>query len=780
MKLIRKTSEPQSQSHAAAPEQGGNMVFKLLPYWPLFAILFVLALAGSWLYLQITAPLYEASARIMINEKKGADEQKSDEPMQITAPKKTIDNEREVLMSNPVLYKVVENLSLYAPVYTKTSLSKKLAYDNSPVQIVSKDPKSINGIDPVEFTFAQSAISFEGKKYPLNTWVNTPYGALMFMMNTHNKNVQKEGTFLFSLIPERKVAATLGSRMKVTEANKLSTILNVSLTDEDPSRAEDILNDVLKVYNTMAVEEQNRLAANTMDFITQRLSGVQSELLAIESNLQNYRSVEGAVDVSTQGKLYLENVSNNDQKVGEINMQLSVLDQVEKSVRSNDLANGVVPSTVGVNDPGLSQMVKNIYELQLNAESLKKTTGENNPMYVSYVDQINKIKPQIVQNLQNQRASLQASRRNLSSTTSNYSSALQTMPEKERKVVDISRQQQIKSNIYTFLLQKKEETALSYISNGSGSKIVNNAESSEFPVSPKRKMIYLASLFGAGILGLGFVTAKEGLRRNVMFQSDIENLTRLPVIAEISTDKSKRAIVMGGQERTLIAEQFRALRTTLRYLGVSTTHKRIMVTSAISGEGKSFVASNLAITLAMTGKKVALLDFDLNNPTLHRKFNIKQTVGITEYLQGTISAQQAIIPSGHNENLSLLLTGALPMDPSELILSDKTEELLNYLDERYDYIVLDVPPVGPVSDAYTLAQFCDATLYVVRHAYTPKAFVQRIDENIKLNNLPNPAIIFNAVAPRGFGKNSYGYGYGAGTVYGGSYDRKRISIDSGK
>lgn len=775
MKLIRKTSEPQVSN-----EPRGNMVFKLLPYWPLFAVLFILALAGSWVYLQMTPPLYEANARIMINEKKGADDLKTAEPMQTTAPKKTIDNEKEVLLSNPVLYKVVEDLSLYAPVFTKTKLSKEIAYKNSPVQIVVKDPKSIRGSDPVAFTFERSAINIEGKKYPLNTWVKTPYGMLMFMLNTHNKNLQDGGNFFFTLIPERKVVASLAGRIKVAEANKLSTILNVTLTDEDPARGEDILNDILKVYNNAAIDEQNRLAANTMDFITQRLAGVQSELLSIESNLQNYRSATGAVDVSTQGKLYLENVSSNDQKVGEINMQLSVLDQVEKYVKSKDLSGGVVPSTVGVNDPGLTQMVKNIYELQLNAESLKKTTGENNPMYVSYTDQIDKIKPQIIQNLQNQRNSLTASRKNLSSTTSNYSSVLQTMPETERKLVDINRQQQIKSNIYTFLLQKKEETALSYISNGSGSKIVNSAESSEFPVSPKRKMVYLASLFAAGILGLGFVTAKEGMRRNIMFQSDIESLTRLPVIAEITTDKSKRAIVMGGQQRTLIAEQFRSLRTTLRYLGVSATKKRIMVTSAISGEGKSFIASNLAITLAMTGKKVILLDFDLNNPSLHRKFGIQQSVGITEYLQGKLTADSAIIPSGKNENLSLMLTGALPVDPSELILSDRTEELLDYLDTQFDYVVLDVPPVGPVSDAYTLAQFCDATLYVVRHAYTPKAFVERIDENIKLNNLPNPAIIFNAVAPRGFGKNNYGYGYGSGMVYGGGYDQKRISIDSGK
>jgi len=354
------------------------------------------------------------------------------------------------------------------------------------------------------------------------------------------------------------------------------------------------------------------------------------------------------------------------------------------------------------------------------------------------------------------------------------------MPETERKIVDISRQQQIKNGIYTFLLQKKEETALTSIANGSGSTIVNAADASEFPVSPKRKMIYLASLFGAGILGVGFVSVKEGMRRNIMFQSDIEALTSLPVIAEITEDKSKRYIVMGSQQRTLIAEQFRSLRTTLRYLGVSTTNKRVMVTSAISGEGKSFVASNLAMTLAMTGKKVALLDFDLNNPTIHRKFNIPQTLGIADYLQGTAKADDIIIPSRENDNLFLLLTGKLPIDPAELIMNGKAEELLNYLDGVFDYIVVDVPPVGPVSDAYTLAPLCDATLFVVRHAYTPKVFVERIEENIKLNGLPNPAIVFNAVAPRGFGKNNYGYGYGSGMVYGGGYDQKQLNIDTKK
>jgi tyrosine-protein kinase Etk/Wzc len=768
MKIINKAAVPKAPAGS-----NGFLIFRLLPYWPLFLALFVVSIVGAWLYLQITAPQYESTARILINEHKGADELKSDDPMAANmSTKQTVDNEREVLVSDPIISKVVTDLGLYAQVYQKNMLSKVLLYADAPVKIAVQNPAALTPTENIEFTGDAKSIKIDEVSYPYNTWTKTPYGMLRFTPG--KAKIESDVKYSFVLISPVKIIKSISSGIKVSEANKLSTILNISLLDENPQRGEDILNTLMDVYNSSTIDQRNRLAANTQQFIDQRLEATERELLGIESRLQKYRSSKGAIDVGTQGKLYLENVSVNDQKVGEINMQLSVLNQVENYVKSRDLTGGIVPSTAGINDPGLSQMVKDIYELQLSAESLRKTTGENNPAMVAYRDQIDKIKPQILQNLRNQRASLSASRNNLASTTNNYSSALNSMPETERNLVDINRQQQIKNGIYTFLLQKKEETALSYITNGSDSKIVSPATSSEFPVSPKRKMIYLAGLFGAGILGIGFVSFKEGMRRNVMFQSEIQQLTQLPVIAEISTNTTNSQIVIGTKQRTLIAEQFRSLRTTLHYLGVNKKNKRIMVTSAIAGEGKSFVSSNLAVSLAMTGKKVALLDFDLNHPTLHHKFNVKQAVGISEYLEEKADAASIVIPSGAHENLSLLLTGSLPADPAELILNGRAEELLNYLDGHFDVIIIDVPPVGPVSDAYIIAPFCDATLFVVRHAYTPKVFVERIDENIKLNNLPNPAIVFNAVATRGYGKNNYGYGYGTGMVYGGTYDQKLI------
>jgi capsular exopolysaccharide synthesis family protein len=560
--------------------------------------------------------------------------------------------------------------------------------------------------------------------------------------------------------------------LDVSIDNKQSTIIDLSLKDENSERGEAILNDLIKFYNVSIEMEKNQLAANTAKFIDDRLATVENELLQIEHEQQTYRSNRGAIDVGTQGKLYLENVSSNDQKQGDINMQLSVLKQVENYVHSKSLSNGIVPSTVGVSDPGLNEMVKNIYELQLQRESLKKTTGENNPAVLSLNDQIEKIRPQILENLQNQRQSLEASRKNIVATNQNYSSQLQSIPETEKKLVDISRELSLKSDIYTFLLQKKEETALSFITNGSSSKIVNRPESSEFPVTPKRKMIYLGSLFLSVLVGLGFSTTRESLRSKIMYQVDIEKLTALPVISEITSGQSDKVIVIGNNQRTLIAEQFRRLRVTLSYLGIGDTKKRILITSAISGEGKSFVAINLAMSLALTDKKVALLDFDLNNPSLHLKFKINKGIGITEYLRGDVNAEAIINRSAVNENLYFISAGEIPDNPSELITNGKTEDLLGYLDGKFDFVIVDVAPVGPISDAYILSPLCDATLYIIRHAYTPKVFVERIDKNNLLNNLKNAAIVFNDVSSRNFSNYSYGYGYG--NVYGGKNDRKRL------
>ena len=769
MELIRKISREKD-----ADNNNTISIHKLMPYWPLFATLVAVMLGGGWLYLQMATPKYESHARILIkDEKKGSEESEELQALDLLTPKKSSDNEIEVIKSNTLINKVVDELNLCAPVYQKDNFRDKLAYTTSPVIVIPDSTHTLKLVKKAPFKFSNNQVVIGNASYPLDEWVKTPYGRLRFANNPHYIENAAGGQFYFSVIDPKKVVNSISSALTVESANKLSSIIDLSITDEVPQRGQDILNKLIDTYNQSLVTEKNVLAANTIKFLDQRLATVQQQLQDIEQKQEEYKSGKGAIDISTQGKTLLENVSLNDQKTSEINMQLSVLNQIDNYVRSKDMSKAIVPTTAGIEDPGLTAMVKNIYDLQLEVESLKKTTGENNPMIVADEEKIEKIRPQILENIQNQRQALAATKKDLSNTNGAYSSTLSAMPETEKTLIDISRAQTIENGLYTFLLQKKEETALSFVSNDPGSKIVDRAESSDSPVSPKKKLVYLAALILAFIIGISIVLLKESMSRTVMFQKDIEDLTQLPVIGEITIDKSKKNIVIGNSERTLIAEQFRRLRTTLHYLDIGNDKKRIMVTSGISGEGKSFVASNLALSLALTGKRVVLLDFDLNKPTLSAKLNIHMEKGITEYLKGEATLSEILIPTSINNNLFFIAPGQLPDSPSELLTNGVAGDLLNELSQVFDHIVIDMAPVGPVSDAYIVSPYCDITLYIVRHAYTPKTFLERLDINNKLNKLNNAAIVFNGVSQRGYGQ-AYGYGYGY--VYGNEGYKKRLSI----
>ncbi|HTM93134.1 MAG TPA: polysaccharide biosynthesis tyrosine autokinase, partial [Flavisolibacter sp.] len=483
---------------------------------------------------------------------------------------------------------------------------------------------------------------------------------------------------------------------------------------------------------------------------------------SIERKLQEYKSSRGAYDISSQSKLFLDNVSNNDNKLSDINIQLSVLNQVENYVTSKSSSGAIVPSTLGISDPLLSQLLDKLYDLELQHEKLKRTTAENNPLLVSVTDQITKIKPSILENIRSQRKSLEASKVNLSATNGSYSSILQTIPQKEKDLVNISREQSIKSGIYTFLLQKREEAALSYSSTVANNRVIDKAESSGNPVSPNKRNIYLAFVVAGMALGIGSITLKEALNNKILYREELEQLTTYPIIGEINFQKKKIDLVMEDDRSLIVAEQFRKLRATLGFMKINSSIKHILVTSSIPQEGKSFTTANLGLTLAMAGKKVILIEFDLINPSLSRKFEINSSKGVTDFLTGECEPEEIIKRTVANENLFVIPSGSLPHNPSELILNGKVEGLLNYLDHVFDYVIIDSTPVCALSDAYVFSPMCDITLYMVRHGITPKILIRRLERNDMTKNLKNVGIVFNGIKSRGFFKkdnNEYGYGY---------------------
>jgi capsular exopolysaccharide synthesis family protein len=421
----------------------------------------------------------------------------------------------------------------------------------------------------------------------------------------------------------------------------------------------------------------------------------------------------------------------------------------------------MVPSTSGLSDPVLGDLLQKLSDLQLQYTQTKKIVPENNPAVVSLVDAINKLRPQILENIKSQRKNLEAGRNNITATNNEYAAMLKTVPEKERELLSISRQQAIKNNIYTFLLQKREETALSFASAVADSRVIDRAESVDAPVSPKRNLIYLAAILGALALGVVIIFIKDLFTRTIQQREDVEKYTDIPILGEVLYDRSKTSIVISEGKRSFIAEQFRQLRTSLAYMGVDENHKKIMITSSISGEGKSFIAINLGMSLSLMDKKVVLLELDLRKPKVSEQFNISRHVGLSNYLIGKANMEDIIKPTGH-PNLSLITSGPIPPNPSELISNGRLPELLVYLENYFDYILIDTAPVNPVTDAFIISPMADVSLYVIRDKYTPKLFLKKITEKLRTQSFKNPAIVYNGIRGKGIGKYGYGYGYGYG------------------
>ncbi|MBX3256827.1 MAG: polysaccharide biosynthesis tyrosine autokinase [Chitinophagaceae bacterium] len=753
---------------------------KYLPWWPLFVALVVFFIIAGLLYLRYATPIYEATGSILLkDEKKGLDESSIMESLNLFGSKKIVENEIEVLQSRAIAGNVVRNLRLYAPVMKTGTVKDISGYRSSPLLVEAQYPQLVKATeDPVYFKYdpADSCVEMGGNRYSIKEWINTSYGSnIRFVHNPYYEPSDKEKRFYFTLIPVKLAVTSFLNKLEVNASNKQSTVIELAYRDDQPGRAEDVVNEIIAVYHKAAIDDKNQLAANTLAFVDERLRYVVGDLDSVEQSLEKFKTRNSIIDISEQGRQFLQNMSVNDQKAGEMGVQLAVLDQVENYILSKDNKSAIVPSTLGISDPVLGKLLDQLYALEMQYENMKKTTAENNPLLISVITQINNIRPSILENVRNQRRNLEAGRSNIMGSGNLYASMLRDLPNKERKLLDISRQQSIKNSIYTFLLQKREETMLSYASTVADSRVVDVAEAADIPVSPKKVIVMAVALLLAMGLGIGFVELKEAMNRNIMFRSEIEKYTSIPVLGEVAYDQSGSQLVIAEGKRTFIAEQFRQLRTSLSYLGINSKKKKLMVTSSVSGEGKSFICSNLGISLALVGKKVVLIELDLRKPKLSQAFNISRLVGVSNYLIGEKEAEE-IIKSTENPNLFVIPSGPLPPNPSELILSNRMQELLSYLENHFDYIIIDTAPVSPVTDAYIVSPMCDSTLYVVRHGYTPRVYIQKLDDRNKVSSLHNPAIIFNGVKNRGYGSYGYGYGYGYGYTEEETGQKKKIRL----
>ncbi len=740
-------------------------------YWPVFVAFGILLAGLGFIYLRYASPVYQATASIIIkDEKKGNEDSKLMESLNLIADKKIIENEIEVLHARPIMEHVVKQLHLNTPIYREGRIKSVLAYKEAPLQIELQSPEKLKlDVKKIYLNYTPGnhyVLLNQQLAVPLNVWAKTKYGILKF---TPNPNFIPNGIrdpYYFHLLTTDRVVQKMQAALKVTATNKLSSIINLQYNDAKPALAKDILNEIIYAYKNGAEIEKNTLAKNTLRFIDDRLAIVRGDLDLIERKIRLYKGNQDAVDIGTQGQLYLQNVSANDKRLSELDMQLSVMNELERKVKVSDVNIGILPASLGVVDPTLSSLVNSLNVSELEQEKLKNTVAVNNPILIALNDQISNTKQKITENILSYKKSVEASKQQLNANNKDYNKLLQDIPQKEQMLLEISRDNKIKSDIYSFLLQKREESELAYASNLTDSQIVNDAFASNEPVSPNKMILLGSLLLGLFILPISTIGARERWSKSVLYRDDIEALTDIPIMGEIGFNKEKVPFLLEKGETGALLDEFRRLRYTLLSTNQNKPHRKIMVSSSITGEGKSYIASNLAKSFAIAGKKVVLVDFDLHNSTLNDNFEIGHNVGVSDFLAGEASLDQIIHNVDGYSAMRFISSGTRRNDPFGLLESDQTQVLMDFLDKEFEIIIMDTPPVVQVTDAYVLTRFCDTTLFIVKHGYSPKRVVKILELNNESQLLKDPAIVFNGVKARGFLKNSYGYGYGYSMPYG--------------
>ncbi|MBC6489954.1 GumC family protein [Flavihumibacter stibioxidans] len=741
------------------------IIQKYAPYWPVFILLGALCLALAYMYGQWAEKSYEVKARILIkDEQKGIDESKMIEALDVFKANTIVENEIEVIQSRTLIRKVVKNLYLYAPIFRHEQSRKVSAFQTAPFRIQAAMPEKITDQDNITAVFDENTrqLTIQGKNYPLNQVVKTPWGELSFLSNTSYVSKPGQHTYSFSLIDIRKVEEGLAKSLHVNPVNRLASVVEISLNDSEPERGKQIINELIRLYVQAEIEEKNLLAGNILASVENRLQYVSGQLDSVENAIERYRSTAGIVDISAQGKLYLENVGQYDRQIQDVNIKMAVLDEVEKYVSSKQIGSGMIPSALGVDDPSLSQMLDRLNDAQFQYDKLKKTTGENSPILSSLSEQIATLRPTISEMIQNQRTSLAINRNKLESTGNRYMSMLSTIPHKEKQLIEISRQQSIKNQIYSFLLQRREEAALSYATTNPDSRIIDLAEASVKAVSPKKLFIYAGSLIGAFLLGLLFVEYREGMNKNVLFRKEIEAITSIPVIGEVFQNRKSNLQVFEKGASGKVAEQFRSIRNQLFYNNGSQNDKIIFITSFVKKEGKAFVGLNLASSMALAGKKVLIVDLDSNKQTITNHFSLQGKKGYTDLISSRLSVQDTVYRSAENAQLYIMPFGT-SSENSDLFPDHQfVENLFADLRNSFDGVIFCSGPLSRNANDRRIATYCDKSLLVVRHGVTPKTALVAFANRQDANGLNSPAIVFNGIGKRGFAVKGYGDGLGYG------------------
>ncbi|MGB3007690.1 MAG: polysaccharide biosynthesis tyrosine autokinase, partial [Chitinophagaceae bacterium] len=535
-----------------------------------------------------------------------------------------------------------------------------------------------------------------------------------------------------------------------------------------------IINRLMEEYSLFSLEQKKLSSDQTLVFIEDRLVDICHKLDSVQQMYLDYQGKYNIIDAETQSSKYFEIIGESDKSINEQTLKLNVAEMVDSYLadKKNEFTRIVVPSTLGLEDPTLNELVGGYNKAQLERKQLLDgNVPVGNPAVKEIDGQIEKMRVSIRENLRNIKLATNSVVNRSRQLSGQGETQLKAMPEKVKELAEIKRQLETYLGLYKLFTEKKEETAISRASTVPNSSIIDKAYPPGSPIKPKRKTIQvMAVLLGLAIPAL-FIFAAEILNDKVSTRYDVEKLTEAPILGEIGHSYSDTTLVVSKTTRSMVAEQFRIIRSNLQYILHNKEKSVILATSTFSGEGKSYISTNMGAVLALAGKKTIVLEFDIRKPKVLSGLGIARGPGITNYLVGKANLPDLVKPVPEHENLFVMGCGPIPPNPAELLLDSKMDDLFKWLRENFDMVIIDTAPVGMVSDAMTLGKYADASLYLVRQGHTFKKQVALIDEFYKEKKLPRVSIIINDVKLKtgygyyGYGRYGYGYGYGYGSYY---------------
>jgi len=752
-----------------------DLFYKYVRFLPLFVLSVAFALLGAYMYLRYTIPIYNVGGSLVIKSDQANNSGDKLEDLFGNNKSLNIQSEIEILKSRPLMQRVVDSLNLQFSYFVKGKIKKVNIYRQGPFIVNALRINDSSRSFSIKIRFSNNRnFRIDGleKIYTFGQLITIPYGVIKLEQNF---GVPASNEYEIIWQPTASAARAYAGAIQVIPKSPGTGILSISMRTPNSLLGADIINMLMEEYSDYSIEQKKQSSDQTLAFIDDRMNTYGGKLDSVQKLYLDYQVKYNLIDAPTQSGSYFDIIGQADKTINEETLSRSVADMIDEYLADKKNAYKevpVVPSSLGLDDATLKELVGSYNAVQLQRQKLLNgNVPVGNPLIQEATGQIEKLRISIRENLKNIKSSLNNSVSRLRQRSGISEAQLKAMPVKVKELAEIQGKVETFQALYKLLQEKKEETAISRAATTSNSNIIDRAYPSTIPVKPNRRTIQImAILLGLAIPAL-VIFLGEVLNDKVSTRFDIEKITVAPILGEIGHSYSDNVLVVNKTTRSMVAEQFRIIRSNLQYVLHKKEKSTILVTSSFSGEGKSYISTNMGAVMALAGKKTVILEFDIRKPKILSGLGLAKGPGITNYLIGKAELKDLIKPVPDHENLFVLGCGPIPPNPSELLLDQKVEDMFAWLKENFDVVLVDTAPVGMVGDAMTLGKFADSTLYLVRQGHTFKKQVAMIDEFYKDQKLPKVSIIMNDVKLKpgygyyGYGRYGYGYGYGYGSYY---------------